>query len=135
MNASHLAQGLNADPIDAVLADQSDAALAVIVGVEGPSYRPLGAVMAVFDDKRRVGTLSSGCIEKDIALHAQEALEAGRPRKVRYGRGSPFIDIKLPCGGGLDILLLPADELAVQKHAYAVGVLHLRRQGGYRAHI
>ena len=30
--------------------------LAVIVGVEGPSYRPLGAVMAVFDDKRRVGT-------------------------------------------------------------------------------
>ncbi|MBK8438653.1 MAG: XdhC family protein [Rhodobacter sp.] len=113
MNASHLAQGLNADPIDAVLADQSDAALAVIVGVEGPSYRPLGAVMAVFDDKRRVGTLSSGCIEKDIALHAQEALEAGRPRKVRYGRGSPFIDIKLPCGGGLDILLLPHPDRKV----------------------
>ena len=113
MNSVHPAEGLNSDPIDALLADERAAALAVIVGVEGPSYRPLGAVMTVFDDKRRVGTLSSGCIEKDIALHAGEALEAGRPRKVRYGRGSPFMDIKLPCGGGLDILLLPHPDREV----------------------
>lgn len=113
MSPIHLAQGLNADPIDALLLADRDAVLAVIVGVEGPSYRPLGAVMTVFADTQRVGTLSSGCIEKDIALHALQALESGRPRTIRYGRGSPFIDIKLPCGGGLDILLLPRPDREV----------------------
>lgn len=113
MNAIQLTQGLYSDPIDALLLNDSDSVLAVIVGVEGPSYRPLGAVMTVFDDKRRVGTLSSGCIEKDIALLALETLLAGRPRKLRYGRGSPFMDIKLPCGGGLDVLLVPRPDRKV----------------------
>jgi len=63
--------------------------------------------MAVFGDNRRVGSLSSGCIEADISVQAMTALRAGAPRMLRYGRGSPFIDIQLPCGGGLDILLLP----------------------------
>lgn len=110
MNLTQPVFGLNVDPIDAILSRKEDAVLAVITGVEGPSYRPVGATMAVFDDRQRVGTLSSGCIENDIALHALEALEKGRPVAVRYGRGSPYIDIRLPCGGGLDILLLPRPD-------------------------
>ncbi|WP_347309935.1 XdhC family protein [Defluviimonas sp. SAOS-178_SWC] len=110
MHESQLSRGLTADPIDALLADTREGVLAVIVGVEGPSYRPLGAVMTVFADAQRVGSLSSGCIERDIALHAVEALAGGRPRSIRYGRGSPFIDIRLPCGGGLDILLVPRPD-------------------------
>ena len=102
------------DPVAAlVAAPQDDGVLAVITGVDGPSYRPVGAMMAVLSDGRRVGSLSSGCVEKDIALHALEALSAGTPRHVLYGRGSPFLDIKLPCGGGLEILLLPNPDRAV----------------------
>ena len=100
------------DPIDAVLEADGAAVLAVIAGVEGPSYRPVGAAMAVLDAGGRAGPLSSGCVEADIALHADEARAAGVPRLVRYGRGSPFPDIQLPCGGGLDILLLPKPDLA-----------------------
>jgi len=100
------------DPIRAFLDREEAAVLAVIAGVEGPSYRPVGAMMAVFDAADRVGTLSSGCIEADIALHAMEARRTGRPAMLRYGRGSPFADIELPCGGGLDILLLPAPDRA-----------------------
>ncbi|MEI2807284.1 XdhC family protein [Albidovulum sp.] len=110
MNLTQPVFGLNVDPIDAILARDGDAVLAVITGVEGPSYRPVGATMAVFSDRHRVGTLSSGCIENDIALHALEALQKGRPVAVRYGRGSPYMDIRLPCGGGLDILLLPRPD-------------------------
>jgi xanthine dehydrogenase accessory factor len=110
MNLTQPVFGLNLDPIDAILARGGDAVLAVITGVEGPSYRPVGATMAVFPDRHRVGTLSSGCIENDIALHALDALEKGRPAAVRYGLGSPFMDIRLPCGGGLDILLLPRPD-------------------------
>lgn len=101
------------DPVNAVLASDRDAVLAVIAGVEGPSYRPVGAMMAVFDESERTGTLSSGCVETDIGLHALRARAAGRPGLIRYGRGSPFVDIQLPCGGGLDILLLPAPDRAV----------------------
>ncbi len=95
------------DPIDAYLVNEDAAVLAFVAGIEGPSYRPLGAAMTVLGKHSWVGTLSSGCIEADIALHALEARQIGKPRLVRYGRGSPYIDIQLPCGGGLEILLLP----------------------------
>ncbi|MAS14372.1 MAG: xanthine dehydrogenase [Nitratireductor sp.] len=95
------------DPIDAYLVNEDAAVLAFVAGIEGPSYRPLGAAMTVLGKHSWVGTLSSGCIEADIALHALEARQTGKPRLVRYGRGSPYIDIQLPCGGGLEILLLP----------------------------
>jgi xanthine dehydrogenase accessory factor len=32
---------------------------------------------------------------------------------IRYGRGSPFMDIQLPCGGGLEIALVPRPDRAV----------------------
>lgn len=96
--------------IAALLAAPEPGVLAVIAGVEGPSYRPVGALMAVHADGTRAGTLSSGCIEADIALHAAEAMQTGQTRVLRYGRGSPFKDIALPCGGGLDIVLIPAPD-------------------------
>ena len=87
--------------------------LAIIVGVDGPSYRPVGATMAIFPERRLFGSLSSGCVEADISLHAEQALAANRPNLVRYGKNSPFLDISLPCGGGLDILLVPAPDQSV----------------------
>lgn len=87
--------------------------LAIIIGVDGPSYRPLGAVMAILADGQRIGTLSSGCIESDIAHHAERALASNVPVTVLYGRGSKYVDLVLPCGGGLEILLLPRPNRAV----------------------
>lgn len=101
------------DPIEAIATNRDDAVLAVITGVEGPSYRAVGAAMAIWADGSRLGALSSGCIEADLALHAAQVLATGKPKTLRYGRGSPFIDIQLPCGGGLDILLLPRPDRRV----------------------
>ncbi len=95
------------DPIAALATRKGRGVLALIIGTEGPSYRPVGAVMAFLEGGARVGTLSSGCIEGDLEIHAQAALDGNKPLSVIYGRGSPFIDIQLPCGGGLEILLLP----------------------------
>lgn len=97
-------------PLDAI---GPETALAVIVGVEGASYRPLGAAMVIDRDGRRTGNLSSGCLERDVALHAQAALADGAARLLRYGRGSPFADITLPCGGGLDIAIIPTPVATV----------------------
>ncbi|MFY0596474.1 MAG: XdhC family protein [Cognatishimia sp.] len=101
------------DTITEILHYDGAAALAIIIAIEGPSYRPLGATMAILDDGTRVGTLSSGCIEADIAQHALDTLETGDPVTIRYGQGSPFFDIQLPCGGGLDILILPRPDKTV----------------------
>jgi len=69
--------------------------------------------MTVFDESERVGSLSSGCIERDIALQAMRVRESGQPNVIRYGEGSPYVDIKLPCGGGVEILLLPKPDRTV----------------------
>lgn len=92
--------------------------LAVVVRTEGPSYRSVGATMVFADDGSRLGSLSSGCIESDLAIHAQSVRNTGVPVVVTYGRGSPFIDIELPCGGGLDILLI-AQPTAVELEVIA----------------
>lgn len=87
-------------------------ALAVVTGVEGASYRPVGAVMVVDEQGQSWGSLSSGCIERDVVLHAGQALADGQPRNLRYGIGSPFRDLALPCGGGLDIQIIAKPDMA-----------------------
>ena len=113
---------VNLDSVRALAAARADGVLAVISGIVGPAYRPVGAMMAVFSETERVGSLSSGCVEADIALHAMRALETNRPKTVRYGADSPYVDIQLPCGGGLEILLIPRPDRQVlgellQNHA------------------
>ena len=103
--------------------------LAVIHETLGTSYRTVGTMMAFLPDGSRVGSLSSGCIEDDIAEHAKAALATGQARSLRYGTGSPFFDLKLPCGGGLSILLVPNPDQAVLHQVLAAGterqVVHL----------
>lgn len=110
---------LEAAPLMALSNTDRNAALAVVCGVDGPSYRPLGACMAVLGDGSTIGNLSSGCIEADIARHALKVIERGVPATLRYGRGSPFMDIVLPCGGGLDILIVPNPDRDVLKDLLA----------------
>ena len=83
--------------------------------------------MAFLPDGRMVGSLSSGCIEEALALEARNAADEGRVRKVRYGRGSPWIDIRLPCGAGLDITLWPtAGEPVLHEAAAAMAARQAR---------
>jgi len=63
--------------------------------------------MGISEDGSFAGSLSGGCIESAVVAEALDALNSGSSRVVRFGSGSPYIDIKLPCGGGLDIHFLP----------------------------
>ena len=107
------------DPLAEVLGKAGPAVIAVITGVDGPSYRDVGSLMCFLADGTSSGSLTNGCIEADLALHAQTALMCGRPVRLRYGRGSPFFDIRLPCGGGLDVALFPVrDKSALAEAGY-----------------
>ena len=99
-----------ADPLAAALRRPDDAVLAVITSVIGASYRSPGAMMCLFGDGTSAGGLTNGCIEGDLARHAHTALATGKVIRLRYGTGSPFFDIRLPCGGGLDVALYPLPD-------------------------
>lgn len=96
-------------PLEAALTDRP-VALAIITGVEGASYRPAGAGMVIDAAGHCTGNLSSGCLDHDVVHHAKAALASGETLRLRYGKGSPFRDITLPCGGGLDICVIPRPE-------------------------
>jgi xanthine dehydrogenase accessory factor len=88
-------------------------ALATIVAANG-GPRPVGSQL-VIDDAHCWGFLSGGCIEADIALHARAVIAEGAPVRLVYGEGSPFIDMRLPCGGRLEVLVerVAADDPAL----------------------
>ncbi len=83
--------------------------LVTVCAVEGSSMRGPGTIMGVAQDGSFAGSLSGGCIENAVVAEALEALEACSSRLVRFGTGSPYLDIKLPCGGGLDVQFCPLD--------------------------
>ncbi len=86
-------------------ADGIAGALLTITGVIGGAPRSIGAQMAVLADGRFCGYVSGGCVEAAVASEAIAAIEGGRDVTLRFGEGSPFLDIQLPCGGGIDILV------------------------------
>jgi xanthine dehydrogenase accessory factor len=88
----------------AALADGRPAALATLYRVEGSAPRGPGAQM-LFDGTQASGYFSGDCIEGDVARHAAEVIADGEPRRLHYGMGSPWIDIRLRCGGALYILV------------------------------
>ncbi|MDX2264580.1 MAG: XdhC family protein [Hyphomicrobiales bacterium] len=85
--------------------DGAHAALITLIGIEGGAPRPIGAQMAVAEDGRASGHISGGCLEGALIAEARAAMAEGRNRLVRYGKGSPYIDVRLPCGSGLDLYI------------------------------
>lgn len=84
--------------------DRRDVVLATLIRLEGSAPRPVGTQM-LFDGAEAVGYFSGGCLESDVANHAAAVLDDGEPRHLVYGQGSPWIDVRLTCGGRIELLL------------------------------
>lgn len=81
----------------------SAAVLVTLVEIRGGAARALGAQMVVREDGRYCGYVSGGCVEAAAAYEALQVIASGKDRFVRYGEGSPYLDIVLPCGGGITL--------------------------------
>ena len=100
-------------------------ALVTIVGIVERASRNIGTQMVVVDDGRYVGSVSSGCIDGSVADFALESLASGQARRFRLGAGSDYFDLQLPCGGGVELLILPdPDDIVIRQ---AVDELRRRR--------
>lgn len=89
-------------------------AILTLIATTGGSPRPVGSQMAVCEDVRHVGMITGGCAEAALVHDAIDAIQRGADYIERYGEGSKFRDITLPCGAGLDIhfaVLLRDDEV------------------------
>lgn len=95
------------------------AALVVVTRTEGGGVRAPGAMMAVSAYGRRAGYVSGGCLDADVAAHALAAIADGKPRGLRYGSGSPFVDLPLPCGGAMEVLIIPRADAEAIRTCYA----------------
>jgi xanthine dehydrogenase accessory factor len=88
-------------------------ALVTLTAVQGSSPRSIGSQMAICEDGRYLGSFSGGCIEAAVVAEAQKVIKSGRVTIVRIGAGSPYIDVRLPCGGGIDLLFTPNPDMTV----------------------
>lgn len=87
-------------------ADDRACALVIITDTQGGAVRAPGALLAVSNESS-LGYISGGCIDADVILQARQSLKDKHTRSLRYGAGSPFVDLPLPCGGAIDVLILP----------------------------
>jgi xanthine dehydrogenase accessory factor len=85
------------------------AGLATIISLGDGGPRPVGTQMVFGQDASggdsRAGFLSGGCIEADVEDHARACMADGRARRLVYGEGSPWPDIRLLCGARIEILV------------------------------
>jgi xanthine dehydrogenase accessory factor len=98
------------DPVENVLPYLLDwqrrglrTALVTLVAIDGSFPRALGAQMAIAEDGSAAGYISGGCLESALIAEAQDAMAERKNRLVRYGKGSKYFDIVLPCGSGVDV--------------------------------
>lgn len=92
-------------------------AFATLVNIDGSSPRATGAQIAISQDGGHAGSISSGCLERAIIDEARQSIARGEGGVVRYGKGSPFVDVALPCGSGVDILFSVTPDKSALKTA------------------
>ena len=84
--------------------------LATVVRISGSSYGGVGARMICLGDGSRVGLVSGGCLESDLAEHAQRVYATGYPEVVSYDtRDDDDVPwgLGLGCNGLIEVLLEP----------------------------
>ena len=86
----------------------AQAALATVVRIEGSAYRRPGASLLLDAEGRRLGSVSGGCLERDVESHAQAVLATGQPRLITYDTrddADVIFGTALGCGGLVEVFI------------------------------
>lgn len=90
-------------------AGSSRTVLATVVDVKGSSYRLPGARMLITEKNgQTVGTVSGGCLERDVVERAKQVLKTGNAEVITYdtrGADDSVFSLNMGCKGVIRILL------------------------------
>jgi len=82
--------------------------LATLIRVEGSHYRRMGAKVLFTEEHPIAGTISGGCMERDLQTYVKMVLKEKKPRIVTYDTTSEedlLWGLNLGCGGRVEIFL------------------------------
>ncbi len=107
------------------------AALATVVKTKGSVYRRPGARMLITSEGKTIGTLSGGCLERDVCFHVENSLPSGQPLLVTYDTTTDedlYLGLGLGCNGIVQILI---EKLSSQSKSlnFLANCLNYRQKG------
>ncbi|WND03427.1 XdhC family protein [Temperatibacter marinus] len=86
-------------------------ALVAVIATSGGSVRSVGSIIGISDTGEMAGHISNGCVDATLILKAKEAMKAQQEMTVKFGAGSPYKDLQLPCGGSIELLIKPMPDI------------------------
>lgn len=93
---------------DRWMADGRSTVAATVIAVSGTAPRPPGSRMLIASDGEIVGSVSAGCVESEVVLHAAQVLASGEPLVRAYGiSDEAAFEVGLACGGTIRVLIEP----------------------------
>jgi len=103
-----------------VIDDGKRGILVTIVATRGSTYRRAGARAVISEDGDSFGTLSGGCLERDLGERARAWLADPKPRLFTYDstKASDIVfGLGLGCRGVIDVLIEPFDAARLPRLA------------------
>lgn len=82
--------------------------LATLIRVEGSHYRRMGAKVLFTHERPVAGTISGGCMERDLQTYVKTVLKDKQPRIITYDTTTEedlLWGLNLGCGGRVEVFL------------------------------
>lgn len=106
-------------------------ALATVVAVSGSAYRRPGARMLLSDEGRRVGSVSGGCLERDVVRHASRSIASGKAVLRLYDSLDEDLaeGFALGCNGAVLVMIEPVNAVVNHHIQFQADCLQRRSRG------
>lgn len=100
---------MNTDPLMTAqewMHDGKEVAIATVLQTWGAAPRPVGSQMVIAEGGRFEGSVSGGCVERDIVSASVQVIETGEPKVLEFDvKDEAAWQAGLSCGGRIKIYL------------------------------